>query len=339
MIGDRWGVSDGEIVRTYPCDDFVTSPTLQAWRGVSIEAPTEAVAMGRTSAARALLVRLDRQPQPPITSRARRTFRTSGRRKVHRRRRAQARPDRLGRTGETADGRHHGRLHVLCARAPGSRHDAPAAQGRHAHQPLGGRRAVHRRSDHGSTAIAQLQAARRAAPALSRERGRERGFLPTTDKGRHPCARGAVPYKAASGTVNLPVVPAPRGCSHRLRHQGTLPRVVPASAGLFPTELIPIRPCPRRPPRMRGCSVPHEPVEGDRRVVPAYARLFLMMSVGRRNRNSRPACAGLIPPRSLHGGCPARRPRTRGCSQWIRVRDRVPLVIPAHAGAVPTSSW
>lgn len=43
MIGDRWGVSDGEVVRTYPCDDFVTSPTLQAWRGVSIEAPAEAV--------------------------------------------------------------------------------------------------------------------------------------------------------------------------------------------------------------------------------------------------------------------------------------------------------
>ncbi|MBK1789169.1 polyketide cyclase [Prauserella cavernicola] len=43
MIGDRWGVSDSEIARTYPCDDFVTSPTLQAWRGVSVEAPADAV--------------------------------------------------------------------------------------------------------------------------------------------------------------------------------------------------------------------------------------------------------------------------------------------------------
>jgi hypothetical protein len=43
VIGDRWGVSDEEVVRAYPCDDFVTSPTLQAWRGVSIEAPAEAV--------------------------------------------------------------------------------------------------------------------------------------------------------------------------------------------------------------------------------------------------------------------------------------------------------
>ena len=43
MIGDRWGVSDSEIFRPYPCDDFVTSPTLQAWRGVRVEAPAEAV--------------------------------------------------------------------------------------------------------------------------------------------------------------------------------------------------------------------------------------------------------------------------------------------------------
>lgn len=43
MIGDRWGVSDSEALRCYPCDDFVTSPTLQAWRGVWVKAPAEAV--------------------------------------------------------------------------------------------------------------------------------------------------------------------------------------------------------------------------------------------------------------------------------------------------------
>jgi hypothetical protein len=43
MIGDRWGVSDGETARSYPCDDFVASPTLQAWRGVSVDACAEAV--------------------------------------------------------------------------------------------------------------------------------------------------------------------------------------------------------------------------------------------------------------------------------------------------------
>lgn len=43
MIGDRWGVSPSEISRSYPCDSFVASPTLQAWRGVRVEAPAAAV--------------------------------------------------------------------------------------------------------------------------------------------------------------------------------------------------------------------------------------------------------------------------------------------------------
>src|SRR5450755_1711429 len=43
MIGDRWGVSESEAQRSYPCDDFVASPTMQAWRGVRVEAPAEAV--------------------------------------------------------------------------------------------------------------------------------------------------------------------------------------------------------------------------------------------------------------------------------------------------------
>jgi hypothetical protein len=43
VIGDRWGVSDNETLRSYPCDDFVDSPALQAWRGVRVAAPAEAV--------------------------------------------------------------------------------------------------------------------------------------------------------------------------------------------------------------------------------------------------------------------------------------------------------
>jgi Polyketide cyclase / dehydrase and lipid transport len=43
MIGDRWGVSESETLRRYPCDDFVASPVLRAWRGVHIQAPAEAV--------------------------------------------------------------------------------------------------------------------------------------------------------------------------------------------------------------------------------------------------------------------------------------------------------
>lgn len=43
VIGDRWGVTDSEVLRPYPCDDFVSSPVLRAWRGVCVEAPVEAV--------------------------------------------------------------------------------------------------------------------------------------------------------------------------------------------------------------------------------------------------------------------------------------------------------
>jgi hypothetical protein len=43
VIGDRWGVTDGEMRRAYPCDDLVVAPVLQAWRGVRVEAPAAAV--------------------------------------------------------------------------------------------------------------------------------------------------------------------------------------------------------------------------------------------------------------------------------------------------------
>ena len=38
MIGDRWGVTDAEVARHYPCDDIVRDPVLQAWRGVTVRA-------------------------------------------------------------------------------------------------------------------------------------------------------------------------------------------------------------------------------------------------------------------------------------------------------------
>lgn len=43
MIGDRWGVSEEETSRSYPCDGFVAAPTLRAWRGVSVHAPPAAL--------------------------------------------------------------------------------------------------------------------------------------------------------------------------------------------------------------------------------------------------------------------------------------------------------
>jgi hypothetical protein len=41
MIGDRWNVSDDEVARSYPCDEFVAGPTLQAWRAVTVRATPE----------------------------------------------------------------------------------------------------------------------------------------------------------------------------------------------------------------------------------------------------------------------------------------------------------
>jgi hypothetical protein len=38
MIADRWGVTDAEVCRHYPCDDLVENPVLQAWRGVTVRA-------------------------------------------------------------------------------------------------------------------------------------------------------------------------------------------------------------------------------------------------------------------------------------------------------------
>ena len=36
-------MADSEMSRSYPCDDFLVSPALRTWRGVSVEAPAEAV--------------------------------------------------------------------------------------------------------------------------------------------------------------------------------------------------------------------------------------------------------------------------------------------------------
>lgn len=43
MIGDRWGVTDAEMLRAYPCDALVPHPAWQAWRGVTIEASADRV--------------------------------------------------------------------------------------------------------------------------------------------------------------------------------------------------------------------------------------------------------------------------------------------------------
>jgi hypothetical protein len=41
MIADRWGVTEAEVARRYPCDEFVSVPVFQAWRGVSVRCAPE----------------------------------------------------------------------------------------------------------------------------------------------------------------------------------------------------------------------------------------------------------------------------------------------------------
>ena len=43
VIGDRWGVTDAEVARRYPCDEVIQAPTLQAWRGVTARASADRV--------------------------------------------------------------------------------------------------------------------------------------------------------------------------------------------------------------------------------------------------------------------------------------------------------
>ena len=43
VIGDRWGVTDNEVARHYPCDDIVPLPILQAWRGVTVRTTPDGV--------------------------------------------------------------------------------------------------------------------------------------------------------------------------------------------------------------------------------------------------------------------------------------------------------
>lgn len=43
MIGDRWGATEAEVARTYPCDTWVDGPAAQCWRAVTISASPEVV--------------------------------------------------------------------------------------------------------------------------------------------------------------------------------------------------------------------------------------------------------------------------------------------------------
>ena len=43
MLADRWGGTEQETRRRFPCDDLVDDPALEVWRGVDVAAPPHAV--------------------------------------------------------------------------------------------------------------------------------------------------------------------------------------------------------------------------------------------------------------------------------------------------------
>lgn len=43
MLGSRWSVTDAEVRRRYGCDDVLPDAPMQAWRGVTVQAPPDIV--------------------------------------------------------------------------------------------------------------------------------------------------------------------------------------------------------------------------------------------------------------------------------------------------------
>ena len=43
VLADRWGVTEEETRRRFPCDDLVDDPALEVWRGVDVAASADAV--------------------------------------------------------------------------------------------------------------------------------------------------------------------------------------------------------------------------------------------------------------------------------------------------------
>ena len=38
VIGEKWGVTESEVARHFPCDDLVPSAVISLWRGVTVHA-------------------------------------------------------------------------------------------------------------------------------------------------------------------------------------------------------------------------------------------------------------------------------------------------------------
>jgi len=156
--------------------------------------------------------------------------------------------------------------------------------------------------------------------------------------GGRPRPRGGVPTASAAGAVMGVSSPPARGCSVPLAPSVDRPRVVPARAGVFPTERGPGSEGARRPrprggvplysatavftrsssPPARGCSQAHRPGDRLRGVVPARAGVFPHERVVGEHGRVVPARAGVFL-------------RTRRCCVAVGCRPR-------PRGGVPGSS-
>ncbi len=147
-----------------------------------------------------------------------------------------------------------------------------------------------------------------------------------------PRLRGCSPVRAVVAKVRA-VGPAPAGmfrgvCS--LPGPGT---GRPRACGDVPAVPPPLAAAVLSAPRLRGCSVPHRPIQAGRLVGPAPAGMFRRFTAGSHRPVGRPRACGDVPTISfglLEGMGSA--PRLRGCSSGERVRPADRDVGPAPAG-------
>ena len=152
---------------------------------------------------------------------------------------------------------------------------------------------------------------------------------------RSPPTRNRSKMGPSLGIVAGQQVSSPRlrGCSPRTRTHHRATAVVPAPAGLFPTEWR-LDQNPACRPRACG-AVParDNSRDNDHDVVPAPAGLFPAGRSIHRAIPGRPRACGAVPPPTSFVWAPLRSsPRLRGCSRHVGPAARRHVVVPAPAG-------
>jgi hypothetical protein len=151
VIGDRWNVTAAEVGRRFPCDELIHDPAFEAWRGVTIDAPPEAVWPW------VVQLRLAPYSYDWIDNLGRRSPQQ-----------LRGLPDPIiGENFTSVGGRPAGRILAVSAgeHLTGGRENPPAAQAARPQAPPAHPFALARRSDHGKTPITQSHTPRRAKRA------------------------------------------------------------------------------------------------------------------------------------------------------------------------------